>query len=258
VTDNDITKLKSLKGLVPPPPISRATFSRRSLHGQAASALGSHIISGRIPPGAVLPPEAELTQDLGVSRSVLREAILVLTAKGLLESRQRLGTRVRAREHWNLLDPDILDWMLESADDTQILNLFEIRMVVEPAMAAIAAERASPERIGKIGAALKGMEAAIESLEDFIPPDLEFHEEILRASGNEFLGALGTLVRDAVLTVMVVANIPQEVRRARLILHRDVFEAIEARNPDMAAEAMRVLVAEARSDLLAALATRAP
>lgn len=251
-------QLKNLRGLITPPPVSRSTFSKRSLHGQTASMLGRNIINGTIPTGSVLPLEAELTKDLGVSRSVLREAMLVLTAKGLLESRQRLGTTVRAREHWNLLDPDVLDWLIEAADPNTILNLFEIRLVIEPAAAAIAAERATPSKIKSIEAAMLEMEKNVDCLQDFVQPDLDFHQEILKASGNEFLDALASLVQDAVLTVMVVTQISEEKRKQRLILHRKVFEAIKKKSASEASEAMRVLVMEAQNDLLEALNAVAP
>ncbi len=237
-------------------PVQRSTFSRRSMHGQLATLLGGKIVAGMLPPGAIFPPEAQIMAEFDVSRSVLREALLVLTAKGLLESRQRLGTRVRPRDDWNLLDPDIIEWLMDSATDKEVMELFEVRVVVEPAVAAIAASSASDEDIEKIGLALGEMEGAVQSLRHFIGPDLRFHEEIHKASKNQFLAALGKLVGEAVLTLMVVVQVDEEMRRARLALHRAVYERIRERDPDGAANAMTVLLETARADLLTAVRAR--
>ena len=229
--------------------LTRSTFSRRSLHGQTASLLGSLIVNGEIAEGSVLPPESELTAALDCSRSVLREAILVLTSKGMLESRQKLGTRVKPRIEWNLLDPDVIDWVLASGERGAVRKLMELRAAVEPSLARIAAERASDAGIAEIEAALRNMEASVNSLEAFIPHDLAFHEHIAKASDNEFLGALSNVIRDSVLTTMIVLQVPEKIRKSRLELHRAVCEAIAARDGDRAATAMRRLVEEANTDI---------
>lgn len=250
-------KVETIQGIVEAP-VQRSTFSRRSMHGRLAALLGGKIASGALPPDAIFPPEAQLMAEFDVSRSVLREALLVLTAKGLLESRQRLGTRVRPREDWNLLDPDVIEWLMDAASDTEVMELFEVRAVVEPAVAAIAARAATDEDIEKIGAALGEMEGAVKSLRQFIGPDLRFHEEIHKASKNQFLAALGKLVSEAVLTLMVVVQVDEDMRRARLALHRAVFERIRDRDPDGAAAAMTALLDAARTDLRAAVGARSP
>lgn len=234
-------------------PVQRSTFSRRSMHGQLATLLGGKIAAGTLPPGALFPPESQIMSEFHVSRSVLREALLVLTAKGLLESRQRLGTRVRPREDWNLLDPDVIEWLMDAATDKEVMELFEVRVVVEPAVAAIAAQAASDEDIDRIGQALIEMENSVESLRQFIGPDLRFHEEIHKASKNQFLAALGKLVSEAVLTLMVVVQVDEEMRRERLALHRAVFEHIRDRDPERAASAMTALLEAARTDLISAM-----
>ncbi|GAB5378233.1 MAG: FadR/GntR family transcriptional regulator [Acuticoccus sp.] len=237
-------------------PVLRSTFSRRSMHGQLATLLGGKIAAGKLPPGAIFPPEAQIMAEFSVSRSVLREALLVLTAKGLVESRQRLGTRVRPREDWNILDPDVIEWLMDAASDREVMEFFEVRVVVEPAVAAIAARQASEADIARIGSAFAEMETSVGSLRQFIGPDLRFHEEIHKASQNQFLTALGRLVSEAVLTLMVVVQVDETMRRARLDLHRAVFENIRDRDPDGAAQAMTALLEEARSDLALALRVR--
>ena len=240
---------KSPKAMV----VSRSTFSRRSLHGQTASRLGQMIASGEFPEGSLLPLEADLMDLLECSRSVLREAILVLTAKGMLEARQKLGTRIRPRTEWSLLDPDVVDWVASTGDRDLILQLCEMRTIVEPAMARIAAEQGSRENIAAIGEALRGMEATVDSLESFIPYDLAFHESIIRSTQNMFMGSLSGIIRDAVLTLMVVVQVPEDLRKFRLDLHRETYEAIAKRDGKKAAHSMEKLVSAANEDLLSAM-----
>src|SRR5262249_42971176 len=135
---------------------SPRTFSRRSLHGQVAHDIGRRILGGLVKPGELLPSETELSQQLGVSRTALREAIKVLAGKGLIESRPKTGTRVRPRESWNFLDPDVLTWAFDgNAAEHYIDELYELRRVIEPAAAAFAAERASVADIARMEAAFE-------------------------------------------------------------------------------------------------------
>jgi DNA-binding FadR family transcriptional regulator len=233
--------------------VTRSTFSKRSLHGQTATTLGRKIASGEFPEGSLLPLEADLLELFDCSRSVLREAILVLTAKGMLESRQRLGTRIRPRSEWSLLDPDVLDWVVSTGNRDIVVHLCEMRSIVEPAMAGLAAIQGSDENITAISEALRLMYDNVESLQDFIPHDLAFHENVFGCSDNPFMGALSGIVRDAVLTVMVVVQVPEDLRRARLELHRDIYEAIAAHDQAASVAAMSALVDVANNDLLTAI-----
>ena len=118
------------------------TYSTRSLHGQVAHQIGERILRGDIAPGQSLPNEADLSEELNVSRTALREAIKVLAAKGLLESRPKTGTRVRSRDNWNMLDPDVLAWLFADGPNAAASEmLFEIREIFEPSAAAMAATR---------------------------------------------------------------------------------------------------------------------
>src|SRR5256885_11128886 len=130
-----------------PIPFGRSQYPEQSLHGRIVHAIGRRIVTGNLQPGALLPAEPEL----GASRTVQREAIKVLAAKGLVESRPKTGTRVRPRQSWNLLDPDVLAWQREGAPPAAFLRkLTEVRGVVEPAAAELAGERASRRELAAI------------------------------------------------------------------------------------------------------------
>ena len=118
------------------------------LHGTIARDIGVRIVSGRIPPGRVLNGEIEASERLNVSRTAYREAVRILAAKGLIESRPKLGTRVSEPRHWHLLDPDVISWIFSSTPDERLMSaLFELRTVVEPAAAALAAQRRTAEHL---------------------------------------------------------------------------------------------------------------
>ena len=120
------------------------TYPRRGLHGEVVHTIGLQIVGGTIQPGDPLPPEDELTSNLAVSRTVLREAVRVLAAKGLVEAKPKIGTRVRARSDWNILDPDVLSWRAETTNDRKLYeDTTEVRLAIEPLAARLAASRAS-------------------------------------------------------------------------------------------------------------------
>ena len=130
----------------------------RNLHERIANTLGERIVSGRHPPGRALPTEIELCASLSVSRSALREAFKLLAAKRLIISRQKVGTLVRPRAEWNMLDPEVLAWNLHAAPtDEFVTGLFEVRKIVEPSAAALAAERRSVDAMARIERALADM-----------------------------------------------------------------------------------------------------
>src|SRR5207247_3167418 len=124
------------------------TYPRRGLHGAVVHDLGLRIVQGELEAGESLPTEEELSSELTASRTVLREAIKVLAAKRLVESRPKTGTRVRQRAEWNLLDPDVLAWQLEAGPDRRFLeDTLELRGLIEPAAARLAAVRANEGEI---------------------------------------------------------------------------------------------------------------
>lgn len=227
------------------------TYSRRSLHGQIAHDIGARILNGDLPPGQVLPNEATLSAELKVSRTALREAIKVLAAKGLVESRPKTGTRVRPRESWNLLDPDILSWLFASGPNREaVTTLFEIREIFEPEAAAMAARRATKAQVGLITDAFVDMQAAGDDVLAGIAPDLRFHQNILAATGNELLRSLGAMIEVALAASFKVSSSQPDVQLNALDLHKRVLDAIAEGKQDVARQAMIVLLKEAREGVI--------
>lgn len=232
-------------------------YSKRSLHGQVAHDLGGRILRGELAPGAVLPNEAQFSASLSVSRTALREAIKVLAAKGLVESRPKTGTRVRPRADWNLLDPDVLAWQFAAGPVTRFIkDLFELRQMIEPEAAAMAARRAGPAEVGRIEQAYRGMEEAGNNSELWIDPDLRFHQAIIRATGNELLWPLGAIIETALATSFRLSSAHWDGPIHSLPLHRAILEAIRARDPEAAHAAMQRLLADAADDVRRALADK--
>lgn len=221
----------------------RRTFSRRSLHGQVAHEIGARIIRGELAPGETLPNEAELSAELSVSRTALREAIKLLAAKGLVESRPKTGTRIRQRAAWNMLDPDVLSWLVtDGRFDLYADHLFEMRRIVEPAAAAIAAQRGDAEAVARVRAAYEAMEAAGDDVEASIAPDLRFHQAILEATRNQFLAPLGALIETALATSFRISGSDPGTRPIALPRHKAVLDAIERRDPEGARRAAEKLL----------------
>jgi DNA-binding FadR family transcriptional regulator len=202
------------------------SFSSRTIHGYLVRKLGINIVSGLFPPGSIMPNEAQLLQENGVSRTAMREAIKILTAKGLLESRPRVGLRVRVAKDWNLLDPDVLGWYCEHGDFATIApKLNQMRRMVEPFAAALAAKYANAEQLAQLRHAYEGM-AQAHNVDEWITFDLAFHEAILAASGNELLVPLGNMIREGLRTIFTVsANDPNNTTYS-LPMHKAVLDAI--------------------------------
>jgi DNA-binding FadR family transcriptional regulator len=232
---------------------SSRTFSRRSLHGQVAHDIGRRILGGLVKPGELLPRETELSQRLGVSRTALREAIKVLAGKGLIESRPKTGTRVRPRESWNFLDPDVLTWACEANNPEHYVDeLYELRRVIEPAAAAFAADRASADDIARMEAAFEAMTAAGDDEQAFTGPDVTFHLSILRATGNELLRSLGSVVEVALSISIKLSIASPRDHRHSLPLHGAVLKAIRRHDAAGAREAMLLLIDISKRDISAA------
>jgi DNA-binding FadR family transcriptional regulator len=228
-------------------PLSRLStvgYPRGGLHGQVVHALGRQILSGRVRPGDVLP----LQLGVPVSRTVLREAVKVLAAKGLVEARPKTGTRVRARQDWNLLDPDVLAWQQEDAASAAsfLKKITEVRLIVEPAAAALAAQRARPGELLLIERAYRDMEAALAErtadYETFDQADMRFHQAIVRACGNDLLQQMAQVVYSGLwVSFQATSRLPGKAK-ASLPKHRAILDSIRKRNAPRAHEAMRRLV----------------
>src|SRR5271169_2125542 len=160
----------------------------RNIHTSLAGRLGREIVSGVHPPGSLLPNAADMCARYSVSRTALREAYSVLAAKALIVARPKVGTRVRPKSDWNMLDPEMLSWHLQSAPvEDFVADLFVLRQMVEPAAAALAAAERSSGTLERITEAYGRMERFKNGSGDLIKADLDFHLGILEATGNHFL-----------------------------------------------------------------------
>ena len=225
-------------------------YRARGVHGRLVEQIGRRILGGELAPGAMLPREAELGHELGTSRTAVREAIKVLAAKGLVESRQRLGMRVRPEAAWNLLDPDVLAWQAVSGPSPELTaHLVELRRMIEPAAARLAAMRRSADQLQALAATLSDMTAAVEDPLAYYRADLAFHRAVFAASGNPFVDRLGAIV-SAVLEVSFRLQqrslIPVTLG---LAMHERVLDAVQARDADAAERAMNEIIEEARIEL---------
>jgi DNA-binding FadR family transcriptional regulator len=216
-------------------PASRANES-------IAAAIGRRIVGGEFPAGSILPNEAAWSAEYGVSRSVVREAIRFLAAKGLLVSRPRIGTRVEPRQRWSLLDPDVLDWHAQAPRQTEFLmSLQQFRRLFEPEAAALAAARRSEAQMAAISSACAAMGSA-PTLAQRGVADLAFHMAILEASGNELLLPLGALIASALRRMFVAINAAAGDMRHAQELHVGIERAIAARDPAGARAAVHALL----------------
>ncbi len=229
-------------------------MTMRGLVGEVVQKVGLDIVSGRLKADQPLPKEAEWAAQFGVSRTVLREATKVLISKGLVRTRPRTGTKVLADSHWNMLDPDLLRWRLSAAPRAQIVReLFELRRILEPGVAARAAEKASKQDIIDLAAAYAAMERSADDEEKFIEPDSEFHKIIVRSVENRMVDALGAIIEAALsLSLRLSLNAPGG-QRPSLPLHKKVFDAIRRHDRAGAARAMELLIDNAQQDALKAL-----
>ncbi len=190
------------------------------------------------------PTEAELAQQYEVSRSVTREAVKMLTAKGLLTARPRKGTTVQPSGCWNLFDADVLRWLLERKFSLELLRQFsELRIAIEPAAAALAARFASKEAIARITKGYERMEAAEAGKDDALESDIAFHIAILDASANPFFMQFRDMVETALRTSIRFTN-RFKGRTASLPAHHKVLKAIKAHKPEAAKAAMEVIISD--------------
>ena len=218
-------------------------YPHANLHGQIVHTLGRRILNGDIRPGDAVHAGSALP----ASRTALREAIRVLAAKGLVEAKPKIGTRVTPREAWNLLDPDVMAWQHDGLPRPMFLaKLTEVRAVIEPRAAAFAARRADAAALAALEAAFQDMGAALTGpkvdVDAFVEADMRFHLSILRASGNDLLEQMTRVVYSAlVVSFHTTTRLPGSARRS-LPKHRAILRAIVARQPDRAQTAMESLI----------------
>jgi DNA-binding FadR family transcriptional regulator len=225
------------------------TYPRRGLHGEVVHTIGMQIVDGTLKPGDLLP-EDELTTELGVSRTVLRESVRVLAAKGLVEARPKTGTRVRSRAEWNILDPDVLSWRSEAGHDQQLYEeTTEVRLAIEPLAARLAATGATDHQVAAIRDAYAAMEAGVDDQAAYLAADLDFHLRILSSCNNELLEHLGRVLRAVLHATFMLTTTPIRSRRRALPLHRAILDGIAAGDGDAAEIAARTLLDDTAADI---------
>jgi len=229
----------------------------KNVHGTTLDLLGAAIVGGRYAAGASMPPEPALGEELGVSRTVVREAVKSLVAKGLVSTGPKVGTRVLPAEQWNWFDPDVIIWQSQAGLTREFLrDLQELRRVVEPAAVRMAAERATPADIAAIEDAFAGMKSAVEEGGDYVKHDLRFHQGLLRACHNRMIVQMSKALSALLRTSFEISTTRKDGPRNSLPLHRAVLDAVIARQPERAEQAILVLIDGAREDIETVLATR--
>lgn len=231
----------------------------KNVHGHTLDLLGKAVVSGHYPPGTAVPPEPVLCEELGVSRTVVREAVKSLVAKGLLSTGPKVGTRVLPAQQWNWFDPDVIVWQSQAGLTREFLrDLQELRRVVEPAAVRIAADRRTDEDIAAIEAAFAGMKHAVEEGGDYVLYDLRFHQGLLRASHNRMLVQMSKALSALLRTSFEISTSRKDGPKNSLPLHREVLDAVIAREPQRAEQAVLALIDGAREDIDQVLASRRP
>jgi DNA-binding FadR family transcriptional regulator len=229
----------------------------KNVHGNTVDLLGEAIVSGRYAVGASLPPEPVLCTELGVSRTVVREAVKSLIAKGLVSTGPKVGTRVLASDAWNWFDPDVITWQSKAGLTPEFLrDLQDLRRVVEPAAVRLAAEHATAQDIADIEAAYEGMRSAVEEGGDYVTFDLRFHQGLLKACRNRMLVQMSKALSALLRTSFEISTSRKDGTRNSLPLHREVLDAVIARNAERAERAIKVLIEGAHDDIEQVLASR--
>ena len=235
------------------PPRTRRDTGRRH-QGAIAHKLGAAILSGEYAPGDTLSGEIAFAEALDVSRGAYREAMQVLAAKGLVESRPKAGTRVLPRERWNLLDPDVLAWAFAGNPDVNFVrSLFELRAIIEPAAARLAAERRRREDLTKMKDALALMRRHTLANDQGRAADRDFHHAILHATRNDALITLSASIGAAVSWTTLFKQRGRALPRNPIPDHVRVYDAIAAGDADAAGDAMRALIELALEDTSSSL-----
>lgn len=225
----------------------------RNLTAHIVHDLGKAIVTEHFTSATGFPFEAELCQQYNASRPVVREAVKMLTAKGLLRPRQRSGTVVEPEANWNLLDPDVLKWLLEREFSVDLLIEFtEIRMAIEPRAAGLAANAASGAQRRHIVETIERMFAAERGEDDPLEADISFHVAVLEASNNRFMRQFRDLTESTLRFSIRRTNAYAGVTRASAIDHRKVSTAIMEGDAARATRLMHDLIQGALDLLLLA------
>lgn len=238
-------RMDPFSALEKPAAQAQAASSRRR-HSSVAHRLGVQILRGEIRSGDVLPTEEDASAALGVSRSAYREGMRTLSAKGLIISSPKVGTKIAPRERWNILDPDLLSWSFEAEPDEKFIrDLFELRNTVEPSAASMAAQRRDDDDLSQLSAALAKLAASGPGSPDAYTAEAEFHRRVLLASKNEALCGLWSAIE---LTLRWAARLqrmlPTDNTPERPVTdHSRLLDRIAASQAEDARRAMSELIA---------------
>lgn len=229
----------------------------KNVHGNTVDFLGEAIVAGRYLEGGAIPPEPVLCEELGVSRTVVRESIKSLVAKGLIHTGPKVGTRVLPSDQWNWFDADVIAWQAKAGLTPEFIrDLQDLRRVVEPAAVKLAALRATAEDIAHIEAAYAGMKQAVFEGGDYITFDLRFHQGLLAASHNRMLVQMSKALSALLRTSFELSTIKKDGPLNSLPQHRAVLDAVVARKPVQAEHAIGVLIDGAHADIEQILGSR--
>ncbi len=222
-------------------------YSQRGLHGIAVNRIGQRIVRGELGPGDLIDLQA-LEVEFDASRTMVREALKVLAAKGLVDARPKRGTFVRPRSEWMLLDPDLLRWRNEGHPDAQFLaDLSEVRRIIEPAGARLAAARRVQNELQIMHESLAVFADSQATAEDVVSADLDFHRALLSCSGNELVQRMELVIEAGLRARGLLVH--RSGSWADLVpAHRRVLDAVDAGDEDAAEAAMRALLAQADED----------
>ncbi|MEF0941081.1 FadR/GntR family transcriptional regulator [Rhizobium sp. BR 362] len=227
------------------------TIPRRGVFGYFVHELGRRIVGGDHPVGSTLPNEPELVEQFGISRTVIREAMKCLAGKGLVEIKTRVGTRVKERSNWHHLDTDVMVWHYETGPSVEIMrSIKDLRRVLEPEATARAAARGTAEDLAAIASAYDDMVSSIGDINTNADADLRFHTAIFAATRNMVYAQLIDLMAVAIYANRALSSHDEvaEGQKRSLPYHKDVLDAIVARDPEAALKASHRLLDAWRID----------
>lgn len=213
----------------------------RNFHSHVINEIGAGVINGRFPVGSTLPNDAALMAEFDVSRTVLREALKTLEAKGLLEARPKVGTKIAKRTRWNLYDAQVLAWHFGQPLERDFLSgLKDMRRIVEPHAAARAAEKRTADHVRLLQYWVRQMEISLSETQNFAFADFELHRIIADASQNPFMRSfIGVVELSHAFAYRPLMDEPDHERMVTIIAaHRSLISAIERGEPDAASAAM--------------------
>ncbi len=231
--------------------------SNSNLHRKVAQSIGNQILKGVYAPGAILPNEADWCRIYGASRTTVREAIKTLNAKGLLKSRTKIGSRVEPRENWNILDRDVLAWHIAAMDPQEFFaSVQQVRKILEPEIAALAAETRTPQQLRAVTEAFEDMRSA-KAGRDSVEPDVRFHLALLAAANNALLTPFGIMIESALTSMFEFTSTHSAEPDMFIPKHESILNAVARGNAKAARKAAHSLLSDT-DQTVAGFSTKSP